>query len=348
MNKHYESIHRHDFLTKELLKKEYLENELTDKQIAAKYNVSSKVVIWRKRKEFGIQNRFNGKSNKNAKKNRKFDLTKEKAENILASGQIQDVADYLGCSLVVAKRRLKELGLSKKRKHAQKYLFYHIEPTYEQKQLLIGTLLGDGQITNSNAYSAVHSHKQKAYLDFKNEKMNNFCARGQRHTISKEKDIYGDPYESYSFTTGCNQYCEKLRKIYYPNGEKVFPYAFLLDKIDIMMLAYWYMDDGTFQAGSFRSALCTYGFTCLEQLFIQKLLLDNFSLTTQINFRKERKDYYIQFNAQSTRELFSLIRPHIVPSMMYKVDREANRKYKEEKKRLHKIKMARIALSQHS
>ena len=66
MNKLYESIHRYDFLTKELLETEYVQNGLSDAQIAKKYNMPSKVVVWRKRQAFGIANRFAGKSNKNA------------------------------------------------------------------------------------------------------------------------------------------------------------------------------------------------------------------------------------------------------------------------------------------
>ena len=58
INKHYEAIHRYDFLTKDLLEEEYIKNGLTDKQIAEKYKMPSKTVVWRKRKNFGIENKF--------------------------------------------------------------------------------------------------------------------------------------------------------------------------------------------------------------------------------------------------------------------------------------------------
>ena len=44
------------FLTKELLEKEYTQNKLTDKQIALKYNIRSKVTVWRRRKFYNISN----------------------------------------------------------------------------------------------------------------------------------------------------------------------------------------------------------------------------------------------------------------------------------------------------
>ena len=54
MNEHYKAIHRYDFLTKEILEEEYCEHGLSDQQIATKYNMPSKTVIWRKRKKEGL------------------------------------------------------------------------------------------------------------------------------------------------------------------------------------------------------------------------------------------------------------------------------------------------------
>ena len=97
MNKHYENIHRYDFLTKEFLEQEYTQNGLSDQQIADKFNVSSKAIIWRKRKKFGIKNRNPGKSNSNATKNRKFSITQSEASQLLADGKtFQEIADHMG------------------------------------------------------------------------------------------------------------------------------------------------------------------------------------------------------------------------------------------------------------
>lgn len=113
MNQHYENIHRYDFLTKEVLEQEYIINGLSDQQIADKFRMPSKTVIWRKRKKFGIPNRNPAKSNKHAVKNRKYNITRAKAVKLLENGQTyEEIAAYMGCSIIVAKRRFRELGLT--------------------------------------------------------------------------------------------------------------------------------------------------------------------------------------------------------------------------------------------
>ena len=165
MNKNYEMIHRYDFLTKELLEQEYITNNLTDKQIAKKYNMPTKVVVWRKRKKFGIENKFPGKSNKNATKNRLFSITKPEAELLLQKGKsYQEIADHMGCSIIVAKRRFDEFGLVKRQEQSEHFCYYNVELSDSQKQMLIGSLLGDGGITESNAYGCTHSIKQSEYF----------------------------------------------------------------------------------------------------------------------------------------------------------------------------------------
>ena len=105
--------HRYDFLTEEILRTEYIMNELTDAQIATKYNVGSKTVIWRKRKAFGIKNRCPGKSNNNATVNRKFDISEEDAKIMINQRMgYKEIAEKMGCSEMVVKRRFKEMGLS--------------------------------------------------------------------------------------------------------------------------------------------------------------------------------------------------------------------------------------------
>jgi hypothetical protein len=120
MNKFYQSIHKYDFLTQKLLIEEYQKNGLTDREIAEKYNMPSKTVVWRKRKKYGIENACPGKSNKNAHKNRKFNITKIEAQTLLSDGKkFKEIAKHMGCSIIVAKRRFEELGLTKKQTHVK-------------------------------------------------------------------------------------------------------------------------------------------------------------------------------------------------------------------------------------
>ncbi len=320
MNKHYENIHRYDFLTKEILEEEYTKNGLSDQQIADKFKMPSKTVVWRKRKKFGILNRYAAKSNKHAKKNRKFSVGPKKAETMLAAGMtFSQIAAELGCSVMVAKRRFKELGLCRIQEHAEKYGYWEVELTESQKQFIIGSTLGDGTLTKRGSYSCSHSVEQKEYHEHKRHILSSIHSGKFQHAVHKASSVDGKHFESYHFTTGVNKFLKSLYGVYYSPGRKIFPYTFLMENITSESLAYWYMDDGSYNINKGAAQLCTYGYTVLEQILIKDLLLKKFGIHSKIYYRKKRDDYYQYFYLVETLKLFDLIRPWVIPSMMYKV-----------------------------
>ena len=317
VNKHYEAVHRYDFLTKELLQEEYVGNGLTDRQIAEKYNMPSKTVVWRKRKKFGIENKCKNKSNKNAAKNRKFSISEEEANQLIEAGKtFQEIADHMGCSVMVAKRRFKELGLCSEQKQTSSYEYYEVELSGSQKQMVMGSLLGDGTITKSGAYSCSHSVKQKEYFDYKMKVLFNLHSNHSQK-YAHNYDHFKTVPESVHFTTGCNKYLYNLRNIYYPEGKKIFPYEYLRDNMGAEGLAYWYCDDGYIYNKTSR--ICTYGYSYEEQKLVSKFLQEKFGIDSSIDHRKSRGDYYIRLKVQETKDFIDLIRPHLIDSMKYKI-----------------------------
>ena len=327
MNKHYENIHRYDFITKELLEEEYVQNGLSDKQIAEKYSVGSKTVVWRKRQKFGIKNKYAAKSNRHAITNRKFSITKNRAQQMLDSNMtFEQISSEMGCSIIVAKRRFKELGLCREQDHAEKYKFWEVELTQVQKQFLVGSTLGDGTITSHGAYSCSHSVKQSHYHKHKRDVLSSIHAGKFQHCIHKAVGVDGKPHESLMFTTGTNKFCAQLRKIYYPDGKKVFPNDFIREHISPQAVAYWYMDDGTagwnnqYKSNSKGAMILTYGYTYKEQELMKSMFRECFGLVSAIVYDNTKDAYVQQFRTIETPKLFELIKPYIVPSMMYKID----------------------------
>ena len=318
VNKHYEAVHRYDFLTEELLREEYEVNGLTDRKIAEKYNMPSRTVVWRKRKKFGIENKCKNKSNNNASVNRKFNISKEEAEKLLSEGKtFKEIAEVMGCSVLVSKKRFKELGLCKEQKQTSHYSHYDIELTDSQKQMIMGSLLGDGTITVSGAYSCSHSVKQEQYFNKKREILSNLHS-DIVHKYAHDYEYFQTTPESLHFTTGCNEYLYSLREIYYPKGKKIFPYEYLLKHLEAEGLAYWYCDDGCYVKTHRLSKLCTYGYSLQEQELMLKLLQDKFNIDGRID-KSSVDTYFISLRVGSTKTLISLIEPHIIPCMKYKI-----------------------------
>lgn len=327
VNKNYENIHRYDFLTKDLLEEEYVHNKLTDKQIAEKYNMPSKVVVWRKRKKFGIENRFSAKSNKNAAANRKFEISKIYAESLLAKGKsFKEIAKVMGCSVIVAKRRFKELGLSKEQPQLANFSFFDIVLSDYQKQFLTGSLMGDGGITPHNAYYCTHSVKQSDYFFHKMDVLSSISSNKFQRTKGVAPN--GTKTEGIHFATGSHRFCEELRTAFYPNGKKIFPYDFIREHLSETGLAYWFMDDGSYHQKNQAVSLHTEGFNFCDLISMRQFFKERWGWDCRAN-NKRSHQFYLRFIKEDSQKFIEKVRSHIVPSMLYKTgDTEAYLKWK--------------------
>ena len=86
-------------------------------------------------------------------------------------------------------------------------------------------------------------------------------------------------------------------------------------KLDPMMLAVWYMDDGS-RCNKSNVYLNTQQFSKEDQYKLLKLLRD-FELEGTLN--KDKEYYRIRFKSSSIPKLFGIIEKHIIPSMKYKI-----------------------------
>ena len=312
MNKNYEAIHRYDFLTHNLLVEEYVKNGLTDREIAEKYNMPSKAVVWRKRKKYGIENRTPSKSNKNASKNRKFKITKEEADKLKKEGKtFKEIAEYMGCSEIVAKRRFKELETNEEKIQVEKPYCYYVILSQNQKQLLIGSTLGSGTLNKHNAYYCNHSIKQLKYIHHKIKVLSNISS-GSYHHIDRN-DLQGNSTKTISFTTSSNRYIVKLKGEFYPNNDKIFPYNLCIKHLKAEGIAYWYMDNDSWKISHNMLKMLVDN---LEKKEIDKMIT---FFTVKHNFDVKLHKSNIVFTKESTNRFIEIVRPYIISSMTYKL-----------------------------
>lgn len=325
-----------EFLTKDLLQKEYLENKLTDKQIAQKYSIGSKVTVWRRRKFWGIENSCKNKSNKNATKNRAFSISKDDAIVYLGQGLTYvDIAEKMGCSRMVAYRRMKELGLIEDHEQEMHKLKWHEELDEKQRKFILGDLLGDGSITPRGMFQCSHSHKQLSYIQYKMELLKNLISPSFKLSYNRVKNYQnGKEYYSYYLRTMNNEFLKAIYDIYYIDKVKVFPFDYLLDsEFDEYSLAVWYMDDGSRNGNS--ATLHTYGFGLDGNIQMSRFILKKFGVLPEIKewgkeTRSIDKSSCLYFSASNSDKFFQLVAPHMLPHFQYKLP-EKYRQAKETK-----------------
>ncbi len=181
-----------------------------------------------------------------------------------------------------------------------------LEVSYEQAEILIGCILGDGYITKRGQIVIEQSSKQKAYLDWKFEKLKSLAYPGIS-SVERFDRRYNKTYSSCTFVL--RQYFRPWREIFYKSGKKIFPENTPLSPLSI---AVWYMDDGCY--GGQQCILSLDGFDQKSRMAIAKSFHTLYGIET---IPRSNGKLLIRKNAEE--KFFRLIRQFIIPCMRYKI-----------------------------
>jgi recombination protein RecA len=207
--------------------------------------------------------------------------------------------------------------------------------TTEQKSVLYGSLLGDANLCiQPNGINAClrmeHSIKQTEWLKYKFNIFKPWINNEHpSFSLNKKSTSTGKSTPSIKFTTVATPLFTQVYYEFYKNNVKMLTQN-ILQEIDDLALATWFCDDGSYShndASRFnKMRLATCGFSQNEN----KIIIDYFSSQWNIKCSIEKvygsrngeKTNYIrlQFNAEGARKLVEIIRPHVIPSMQYKLD----------------------------
>ena len=183
--------------------------------------------------------------------------------------------------------------------------FLQLELSDRQKQILIGSVLGDAYIYPLGKVQFEQSEKQKDYLFWKYEEFKNL-AYGEPSKVIRTDKRTGQKYSSHRFWL--RQYFRPWREIFYKGKMKIFPEWLELTPIS---LSVWYGDDGCFSDGT--CTISTESFNN-DSLKIIQQKLGNLELETWI-----RSNGKLGIRSSSHKRFSDLIRSEIHPSLQYKI-----------------------------
>lgn len=198
----------------------------------------------------------------------------------------------------------------------------------ESRNLIIGMLLGDGTISNNYVFKLSHGYKQKEYLEWKINLLN-------------EYGIKNNGLKEYVSTCGYNlgsivyysqmsviPFIKVLRRVIY-KPIKNYANRKILNRLNSLGLAIWYMDDGHINIRKTDDKI--HGFyikiaTCLykEQ---NQVIIDYFKEVWNISFyqfkegKSGKNTYSLCCGTQEGIKFIELIKPYVesCPSMLYKI-----------------------------
>lgn len=198
-----------------------------------------------------------------------------------------------------------------------KNLKKNLELSSIQRDVLVGTVLGDGSLKISRSGKAAqlqicHSFKAKEYVFWKQQIFKNWVfAEPRYHQINN----------SLIFRTVSHSLIFEYMKLFYRDRIKIIPQNISDILKSALSLAVWFMDDGNGYLKNNAFRISTYAFGLEGNLLLKECLSKNFGL--DVNLWKDSKGYqiYIPINNGSAIKFRQLVEPYIIPRLKYKIER---------------------------
>lgn len=180
--------------------------------------------------------------------------------------------------------------------------------TEEQKQIIVGCLLGDGAMRiKTNALLEInHCFEQKGLVDWIHANLKEFVGTAPKIRKGNGKRV------AYRFTTKSLPPFTDLYKQFFRNGRKIIPTGIILSPL---VLAVWFMDDGNRSRTSIY--LNTQQFSLEEQRLLCTMLYKQWQIETTLN--KDKHYWRIRIRINSVKKFVDLIKPYLLPEFYYKL-----------------------------
>ncbi len=180
--------------------------------------------------------------------------------------------------------------------------------TEEQKDILLGVLLGDGAMRKKTQalLEINHSIKQKEYVDWLYQKFKNYVGTEPKIRKSNGNRI------AYRFTTKSLPQFTQYYDFFFTQKRKHVPFSLIIKPLT---LAIWYMDDGS--RCDTDIYLNSQQFSQVEQEFLVNLLNQQYEIKSSLN--RDKKYWRIRIKKESVMTFMNLISPYIIPTMRYKL-----------------------------
>ncbi len=191
----------------------------------------------------------------------------------------------------------------------------------EQKDIIVGTLLGDGHLEKQGKGETFrlkikHSFHQKEYVDWLYEKLSPFVLSPPK-TFHKK-----DGYENYGFQTLSLRNFKFFRDQFYTKeGEKKIPKN-IGKMLNPLSVAVWFMDNGSIKSKKHRGynihSLC---FSKKDSEILLGALKKRYGIEAKLHLqRKYVKDRWrIYIPGKYANKFEKIIFPHILPFFKYKL-----------------------------
>ena len=302
-------------LSAEVLREKY--ETQTDLEIAAEVGVSGVLVAYYRRK-WGIPTK-SSRQRAEAASGRTGpsldDLTASRLSELYVQMGERGIAAMYGVARPAIIRLRRKWGIATITK-SDRCTRNDLELTDLQKEVVIGTLMGDSFLSSNGVLSMSHAFHQIDYLRRKHALLAPLS-----RPIAYEESVTDDGVVCFcfGFYTVQHAWLKELRKSFYPNGTKIFP-ASVLESLSVRSLAYWYFDDGHRDEGSNLPSIALGPLTDENSLEVARTVSERFGLDAYLPpYCMGTSCKSLCFRASCTDVFYSLIKEFATPDMLHKL-----------------------------
>ena len=192
--------------------------------------------------------------------------------------------------------------------------------TKRQKQIVIGTILGDAYLQKTGKENArlrlEHGIKQKDYIFWKYKELEKYMQDKPKKLV-RFNPVFKKEYIYYRCQSHSSPIFGKLRRKFYLDSKKIIPSDIKQLLNEPLVLAVWYMDNGYYYHRDNIASIYLSNFDKNSLNLLLKVFEENFNLFPILKIKKKGKN--LVFTVSDTRKLIERIKNSIIASMRYKL-----------------------------
>lgn len=195
-----------------------------------------------------------------------------------------------------------------------------MKKTVISRNAILGVILGDGHVSKDGSVSVLHTTKNLDYLEWKLKYL-----RDSGVKCCEIRHIDNNGFPGACFRVSSTRWGKFLRKFLYSSGGKNFYKRKLLNRLDPVHIAIWYMDDGSLSQKKrngivHANDLTISTYTTKEN---NQIIIDYFYEVYGVKFsqRKNKNAYLLRCGTKEARKFLDIVRVYVeqVPSMAHKL-----------------------------
>lgn len=230
----------------------------------------------------------------------------------------KQMAEEAGCSMRVVEKWCSEIH-----RLTQKYRQKNTVLNATQKDLILGSILGDGHIDKREGQSIFivsHAENQKDYLYWKYEILKNLCNKEPLYIPPRVMYIKGNPHDCQATYRVCTRIYDALDEYKFINRIDV------INQLNEFSFSIHILDDSHRSPSSWE--LCVANFTEYEKDYFLNYIKEKFGVVESVCSYDNR---YIRFNKENTEIIDKIILrniPNDLDIIKYKILDKKNNKRK--------------------